>query len=112
MTRVFAFQQQAAGKDAGFTTYAAASYRQYERLTKSMKPDLKAYKKSQDEWGEDSTDAGSLAYGHHDRVSSQGMEAMVVREHANHARPRAHTHTHTHTNTHPHGILTRKRAPG
>ena len=50
------------GKDAGFTTYAAASYRQYERLTKQMKPDVKAYKKSQEEWGEDSTESGSLAY--------------------------------------------------
>lgn len=64
--------KKAAGKDAGFTTYAAASYRQYERLTKQMKPDVRAYKKSQDEWGDDSTEAGSLAYGQHDRVSGEG----------------------------------------
>jgi len=90
--------KKAAGKDAGFTTYAAASYRQYERLTKQMKPDVRAYKKSQDEWGDDSTEAGSLAYGHHDRVSGEGLEAMVAdlkkqdEKRKNFSRRRAHHH--------------------
>ena len=84
--------------DQGFSTYEAASYRQYERLTKQLKPDMKAYKKSEKEWEGDSADANSLAYGTHDAVSSAGMEKMVDdlnkqdEKRKNFSRRRAHHH--------------------
>jgi len=64
--------------DQGFSTYEAASYRQYERLTKQLKPDMKAYKKSTTEWEGDSVGANSLAYGTHDSVSTAGLDKMVA----------------------------------
>lgn len=63
--------------DEGFSTYAAAQHRQYTRLTKQLKPDMRAYEKSKQEWGEDDVSADTLAYGQHDAVSKQGLDRMV-----------------------------------
>ena len=58
--------------------YHQAQARQYNRLAKQLKPDLSAYAKSKKEWGDDATDADSLAYGTHDGVSTAGLDRMVA----------------------------------
>jgi hypothetical protein len=45
-------------------------------LTKDIKPDLEAYHKSVEQWGEDMS-ANSLAYGEHGAVSREGIDRMV-----------------------------------
>jgi len=62
--------------DEGFADYQQAQYRQYQRLTKGIKPDLDAYKKSVDRWGDDFT-ANSLAYGEHGETTREGVDRMV-----------------------------------
>eukprot|EP00041_Stephanoeca_diplocostata_P004114 m.40918 g.40918 ORF g.40918 m.40918 type:complete len:219 (+) comp14881_c0_seq3:385-1041(+) len=84
--------------DEGFSTYAAAQYRQYTRLTKQLKPDMRAYEKSKQEWGEDDVSADTLAYGQHDAVSKQGLDRMVedldkqIEKRKEFSRRRAHHH--------------------
>eukprot|EP00039_Didymoeca_costata_P001981 m.56697 g.56697 ORF g.56697 m.56697 type:complete len:221 (+) comp11056_c0_seq1:137-799(+) len=63
--------------DPGFSDYTAAQARQYNRLTKNLKVDMGAYKKSVAEWGDDEQAADSLAYGQHDHVSKTGIKRMV-----------------------------------
>jgi len=64
--------------DVGFSDFATAQHRQYLRLTKELKPDMAAYKRSQKEWGDDEADADTLAYGQHDRVTKEGLDALVA----------------------------------
>ena len=52
-------------------------FRQYQRLTKQLKPDTAAYKKSKAEWGDDDASANTMAYGQHDAVSAKGLDRMV-----------------------------------
>lgn len=56
--------------------YQQAQFRQYQRLTKGIKPDIEAYKQSVEKWGDDFT-ANSLAYGEHGAVSREGLDRMV-----------------------------------
>ena len=52
-------------------------FRQYQRLTKQLKPDKAAYNKSKAEWGDDDSSAHTMAYGQHDAVSAKGLDRMV-----------------------------------
>lgn len=63
--------------EQGFSDYADMQFRQYQRLTKQLKPDKGAYLKSKAEWGDDAVDANTVAYGQHDAVSAKGLDRMV-----------------------------------
>ena len=43
-------QKRKKNEDPGFADFAQAQHRQYERLTKQLKPDMTEYKKSAKEW--------------------------------------------------------------
>eukprot|EP00048_Salpingoeca_helianthica_P023498 m.24760 g.24760 ORF g.24760 m.24760 type:complete len:260 (+) comp8760_c0_seq1:1965-2744(+) len=62
--------------DTGFADYQQAQFRQYQRLTKTLKPDVEAYHRSVEKWGDDFT-ANSLSYAEHGRVSKDGVDRMV-----------------------------------
>mmetsp|Transcript_22558 Transcript_22558/g.58895 ORF Transcript_22558/g.58895 Transcript_22558/m.58895 type:complete len:218 (-) Transcript_22558:152-805(-) len=85
-------------EDPGFADYAQAQHRQYTRLTKALKPDMKAYSKSAKEWGDDDVTADTLAYGQHDAVSKAGLDRMAadleaqIEKRAKFSRRRAHHH--------------------
>ncbi|XP_056327507.1 pre-mRNA-splicing factor syf2 [Danio aesculapii] len=52
--------------DPGFSGYAEAQQRQYQRLTKQIKPDMENYEKQREECGEDfHPTSNSLIYGTH-----------------------------------------------
>ena len=56
--------------------YQQAQYRQYQGLTKNIKPDFESYKASVEKWGDDFT-ANSLAYGEHGETKREGVTRMV-----------------------------------
>uniref|UniRef100_A0A670YGI5 Pre-mRNA-splicing factor SYF2 n=2 Tax=Pseudonaja textilis TaxID=8673 RepID=A0A670YGI5_PSETE len=63
--------------DLGFSDYAAAQLRQYQRLTKQIKPDLEKYEKLREESGEDFfPTSNSLLHGTH-VPSKEGVDKMV-----------------------------------
>ncbi|XP_058052461.1 pre-mRNA-splicing factor SYF2 [Ahaetulla prasina] len=63
--------------DLGFSDYAAAQLRQYQRLTKQIKPDLEKYEKLRAESGEDFfPTSNSLLHGSH-VPSKEGVDKMV-----------------------------------
>jgi len=63
--------------DTGFADYEQASFRQYERLTKQMQPDMENYEKQKDELGADFyADTTTLSYGTH-KPSSKAIDSMV-----------------------------------
>lgn len=84
--------------DTGFADFTQTAHRHYSRLTKQLKPDLAEYEKSKREWGDDSADADTLAYGQHDKVSASGLDRMVadlekqVEKRGKFSRRRAHYH--------------------
>ncbi len=56
--------------------YQQAQFRQYQRLTKALKPDVESYERSVTKWGDDFT-ANSLSYAEHGKVSKEGVDRMV-----------------------------------
>jgi len=68
------------------------------KLTSQLKPDKGAYARSKGEWGDDSADANSLAYGQHDAVSKGGLDRLAAameeakERRSKHSRRRAHHH--------------------
>eukprot|EP00035_Acanthoeca_spectabilis_P022908 m.446530 g.446530 ORF g.446530 m.446530 type:complete len:234 (-) comp19380_c0_seq1:1403-2104(-) len=91
-------QKRKKNEDPGFADFAQAQHRQYERLTKQLKPDMAEYKKSANEWGEDEVSADTLAYGQHDAVSKAGLDRMAkdleaqIEKRSKFSRRRAHHH--------------------
>ncbi|XP_015677738.1 pre-mRNA-splicing factor SYF2 [Protobothrops mucrosquamatus] len=64
--------------DLGFSDYAAAQLRQYQRLTRQIKPDLEKYDKLRGESGEDFfPTSNSLLHGTH-VPSKEGVDKMVT----------------------------------
>uniref|UniRef100_A0A8C1UH66 Pre-mRNA-splicing factor SYF2 n=1 Tax=Cyprinus carpio TaxID=7962 RepID=A0A8C1UH66_CYPCA len=75
--------------DPGFSGYAEAQLRQYQRLTKQIKPDMDNYEKQREECGEDfHPTSNSLIHGTH-VPSKESIDRMVdgVEKHALRARP-------------------------
>uniref|UniRef100_A0A8C5PPH5 Pre-mRNA-splicing factor SYF2 n=1 Tax=Leptobrachium leishanense TaxID=445787 RepID=A0A8C5PPH5_9ANUR len=63
--------------DNGFSDYAAAHLRQYQRLTRQIKPDLEEYERDKEKHGEDFyPTSDSLYHGTH-VPSQQGIDRMV-----------------------------------
>ncbi|KAG7519505.1 hypothetical protein JOB18_010286 [Solea senegalensis] len=63
--------------DTGFAGYAEAQLRQYQRLTKQIRPDLESYEKQRQECGEDFyPTANSLIHGTH-VPTKDGIDRMV-----------------------------------
>lgn len=63
--------------DPGFSDYAAAQLRQYQRLTKQIKPDMENYEKQREECGEEFyPTSNSLLHGTH-VPSKEGVDRMV-----------------------------------
>ncbi|MEQ2271638.1 pre-mRNA-splicing factor syf2 [Xenotaenia resolanae] len=63
--------------DTGFAGYAEAQFRQYQRLTKQIRPDLQGYEKQREESGEDFyPTSNSLSYGTH-VPTKDGIDRMV-----------------------------------
>ncbi|CAB1453506.1 unnamed protein product [Pleuronectes platessa] len=63
--------------DTGFAGYAEAQFRQYQRLTKQIKPDMKSYEKQRVESGADFyPTSNTLIHGTH-VPSKDGIERMV-----------------------------------
>ncbi|TFK13276.1 Pre-mRNA-splicing factor syf2 [Platysternon megacephalum] len=64
--------------DLGFSDYAAAQLRQYQRLTKQIKPDMEKYEKLREENGEELyPTANSLLHGTH-VPCKEGVDRMVT----------------------------------
>ncbi|XP_071818592.1 pre-mRNA-splicing factor syf2-like isoform X2 [Apostichopus japonicus] len=64
--------------DQGFSDYEQASYRQYQRLTKQMKPDMAEYGHKKDKMGTDMyPSVDSLMQGTH-KDSEEGINRMVA----------------------------------
>ncbi|KAM4901322.1 peptidyl-prolyl cis-trans isomerase-like 4 [Sylvia borin] len=64
--------------DVGFSDYAAAQLRQYQRLTRQIKPDLEQYEKLKEQYGEALyPTSDSLLHGTH-VPSKEGVDRMVV----------------------------------
>jgi len=64
--------------DPGFSDYATAQLRQYETLTKQMKPDLEAYQHSKEKLGESAfPGAHNIMYGT-SKSSEKGIDRMVA----------------------------------
>jgi len=64
--------------DQGFSDYAAAQLRQYQRLTRQFKPDLEAYNKIKEDMGENAfPTAHSLSYGGDGKVAESAIDRMV-----------------------------------
>ena len=83
--------------DPGFSDFGQASYRQYQRLTKQMKPDLESYEQEKEKLGEEVFYAGAHTLGvlnHKD--SEQSIDRMVddlnkqVQKRANYRRRRTY----------------------
>ncbi|XP_049596556.1 pre-mRNA-splicing factor syf2 isoform X1 [Syngnathus scovelli] len=63
--------------DMGFAGYAEAQFRQYQRLTKQIKPDMQNYEKQREECGEDfHPTSNSLIHGTH-VPTEKGIDRMV-----------------------------------
>ncbi|KAL2099168.1 hypothetical protein ACEWY4_005648 [Coilia grayii] len=63
--------------DPGFSGYAEAQLRQYQRLTKQIKPDMESYERQREEYGEDfHPTSNSLIHGTH-VPSKDGVDRMV-----------------------------------
>eukprot|EP01135_Chromosphaera_perkinsii_P003296 Nk52_evm71s239 gene=Nk52_evmTU71s239 len=64
-------------KDEGWSDFRNAAIQKYNRLTSNMKPDLVAYEKNKEEWGEDFyCSANSLTHGQHGKVSEEAVERL------------------------------------
>ncbi|XP_075070187.1 pre-mRNA-splicing factor SYF2 [Mixophyes fleayi] len=64
--------------DNGFSDYAAAQLRQYQRLTKQIKPDMEVYEKEREKCGESFyPTVNSLYHGTH-VPSKEGVDRMVT----------------------------------
>ncbi|XP_030057200.1 pre-mRNA-splicing factor SYF2 isoform X1 [Microcaecilia unicolor] len=64
--------------DLGFSDYAAAQLRQYQRLTKQIKPDMEEYEKQREQTGEEFyPTSNSLLHGTH-VPSKEGIDRMVA----------------------------------
>lgn len=64
--------------DLGFSDYAAAQLRQYQRLTKQIKPDMEQYEKERERNGEEFyPTSNSLLHGTH-VPSKEGVDRMVT----------------------------------
>ncbi|XP_018424456.1 PREDICTED: pre-mRNA-splicing factor SYF2 [Nanorana parkeri] len=64
--------------DSGFSDYAAAHLRQYQRLTRQIKPDMEEYEQEREKRGEDFfPTSDSLYHGTH-VPSKDGVERMVT----------------------------------
>jgi len=71
-------KQKKTNPDEGFSTYAAATARQYGRLTQQMKPDMDAYVSQIEDLGEEVFNANStVVHGTH-KPSSEAVSRMVV----------------------------------
>ncbi|AWP16756.1 Pre-mRNA-splicing factor syf2 [Scophthalmus maximus] len=63
--------------DTGFAGYAEAQFRQYQRLTKQIRPDLENYEKQREEGGADFyPTSNSLIHGTH-IPTTEGVDRMV-----------------------------------
>ncbi|GLD56246.1 pre-mRNA-splicing factor SYF2 [Lates japonicus] len=63
--------------DTGFAGYAEAQFRQYQRLTKQIRPDLESYERQREECGEDFyPTSNSLIHGTH-VPTKEGIDRMV-----------------------------------
>lgn len=66
-------------QDPGFSDYATAQLRQYDRLTKQMKPDLEAYRHSREKLGETAfPSAHNVMYGSDGKCSEGAVDRMVA----------------------------------
>jgi pre-mRNA-splicing factor SYF2 len=64
--------------DPGFSDYAQAQFRQYDRLTKQFKPDMEAYERQKMEMGADFyPGVNSLVHGGAGKVSKAGIDRMT-----------------------------------
>lgn len=65
--------------DTGFADFDQASFRQYERLTKQLDPDMDNYQKQKDELGNEDFYAttSTLTYGTH-KPAPSAVDKMVV----------------------------------
>lgn len=64
--------------DQGFSDYEQASFRQYQRLTKQMKPDMEEYQRNKEKMGQDMyPSVDSLMQGTH-KDSEEGINRMVA----------------------------------
>uniref|UniRef100_A0A7M4FF05 Pre-mRNA-splicing factor SYF2 n=2 Tax=Crocodylus porosus TaxID=8502 RepID=A0A7M4FF05_CROPO len=63
--------------DLGFSDYAAAQLRQYQRLTKQIKPDMEQYEKQKKDTEEFYPTSNSLLHGTH-VPSNEGVDRMVA----------------------------------
>lgn len=82
--------------DPGFAGYAEAQFRQYQRLTKQIRPDMNNYEKQREECGEDfHPTSNSLIHGTH-VPTKEGIDRMVedverqIEKRAKYSRRRAH----------------------
>ncbi|KAJ3613190.1 hypothetical protein NHX12_019442 [Muraenolepis orangiensis] len=63
--------------DPGFSGYAEAQLRQYQRLTKQIKPDMESYEKQREEYGKDfHPTSNTLIHGSH-VPTTEGIDRMV-----------------------------------
>lgn len=64
--------------DDGFSDYATAQLRQYDRLTKQMKPELELYQADKEKRGAEAfPGAHNVMYGGEGKVSEQAVDRMV-----------------------------------
>ncbi|XP_071955527.1 pre-mRNA-splicing factor SYF2-like [Antedon mediterranea] len=64
--------------DPGFSDYEQATFRQYQRLTKQMKPDMEEYERKKDKMGEDMyPTVNSLMQGEH-KDTEDAIDRMVT----------------------------------
>ncbi|XP_072035692.1 pre-mRNA-splicing factor SYF2-like [Amphiura filiformis] len=64
--------------DQGFSDYEQASFRQYQRLTKQMKPDMEEYNRQKEKMGDDLyPELNSIAQGEY-KDSEEGINRMVA----------------------------------
>ncbi|XP_054469791.1 pre-mRNA-splicing factor syf2 [Anoplopoma fimbria] len=63
--------------DTGFAGYAEAQFRQYQRLTRQIRPDMEGYEKQREDCGEDfHPTSNSLIHGTH-VPTKEGIDRMV-----------------------------------
>lgn len=72
-------QQRKQNRDTGFSSYESATARQYERLTKQLKPDFDAYNREKERIGEEAFYAGknTIIQGLH-KDSPEAVDRMVT----------------------------------
>ncbi|KAM7447836.1 pre-mRNA-splicing factorsyf2 [Porites harrisoni] len=83
--------------DQGFSGYAAAQYRQYQRLTKQMKPSVDEYSREKDQKGEAMyPSVDDVTYGGQGKVPEAAVDRMVadlekqIQKREKYSRRRAH----------------------